>query len=324
MKFLCLFAITFGFIAPTLSQQYTLTSFVAEYNDVVDGQAAVTETWDDPDFTVPLGFNFVLGGNTASSLSTSQFFLGGILVLDPDASSWDMILATTKDLVDAGYANGEFLSPITYSTTGEIGNRIFKLQWKDVALYEEVFAVENAANLFNMQLWVYETGEFEVRFGPNTIKDPSFFNNDYFSCGVVNNVDINDGSFESAHMAYGDASNPMLLYGTTEAEVFDAELIGIPENGRVYRFAPGTVSVAESTQAPFEVWPLTAAHTLNLSSTYGAVTLYELRDLSGRMIDSGQFVGQELLSVNHLSDGIYLITLRDGNRMKTFKITRKG
>jgi len=323
MKYLYLFAALFGGLT-TASGQLTLTSFVEAYSDVANGQFAINESWDDPEYTVPLNFDYTYDGSTTSSITASEFFLGGILVLDPAAAAWDMILANTMDLTDAGYATGEYLSPITYETTGEVGNRIFKLQWKDVALYEEVFAVETPVNLFNMQLWVYETGPFEVRFGPNTIKDPSFFNAEFFSCGLISNIDIFGGNFESGYLATGDAANPELVVGTSEEELMNANLVGIPENGRVYRFAPtGSVNVAETENSTFEVWPLTAQHTLNLSASTHAQTRYELHDLSGRIVNSGQFIGQEILPVSHLAQGIYLVTLRSGDQVKTFKITRK-
>jgi hypothetical protein len=323
MKYLYLFAALFGGLS-TASGQLTLTSFVAPYSDVANGQFAINESWDDPEYTVPLGFDYTFDGATTSSLTASEFFLGGILALDVSGSVWDIMVANTMDLTDAGYATGEYLSPITYETTGEVGNRIFKLQWKDVALYEEVFAVEIPANLFNMQLWVYETGPFEVRFGPNTIKDPSFFNADFFSCGFVSDIDIFGDSFGTAYLATGDAANPELIVGTSEEELFNALLLGIPENGRVYRFAPtGFVNVAEATRTAFEVWPLTAQHTLNLRASADAQTHYEFHDLSGRIVNSGQFIGQEILPVSHLAQGIYLVTLRSGDQVKTFKITRK-
>jgi hypothetical protein len=324
MKSFYLFVALLGGIGTASSQQLTLSTFVAEYADVVNGQLAISESWDDPDYTVPLGFDYVYDGNTTSSLTASEFFLGGLLVLDPSGTVWDMLIASTLDLTDAGYATGEYLSPITYETTGPVGNRIFKLQWKDVALYDEVFSVDTPANLFNMQLWVYETGAFEVRFGPNTIKDPSYFNAGFFSCGLVSNLDIISGEFETAYVATGDATSPSLIVGNSEEDLMDAAIVGIPENGRVYRFDSGTVDISETEESTFEVWPLTTQQTLNLRASTSEATQYELRDLSGRIVNSGQFIGQETLSVGHLAQGIYLVTLRSGNQVKTFKITRKS
>lgn len=322
MKLLYLFAVLLVGIT-TASSQFTFSTFVAEYSDVANGQFAVNESWDDPDYSVPLGFDFVFDGSSTSSLTSNSFNLGGILVLDPGNTTWDMLIATTMDLTDAGYATGEYLSPITYETSGAVGNRIFKLQWKDVALYEEVFSVETASNLFNMQLWVYETGSFEIRFGTNTIKDPSYFNNEFFICGVVSNIDFNSGDFDTAYVASGDAANPTLIVGASEEDLMNAGIIGIPENGRVYRFDSGNVNISETQQATFDVWPLTAQHTLNLRASTHAQTRYELRDLSGRIVNSGQFIGQDMLPISHLAQGIYLVTLSSGDQVKTFKITRK-
>src|SRR5690606_4090803 len=61
------------------------------------------------------------------------------------------------DFADAAAIEGLSTSEITYNTTGDIGNRITKIQYKDAAFYEEVNGPEPAAeNRMSFQLWFYE------------------------------------------------------------------------------------------------------------------------------------------------------------------------
>jgi hypothetical protein len=257
-------------------------------------------------------------------LFASDFFLGGILSTNLDFSSLNMILATTADLIDPNYFDGdELTAPITYATEGNAGERIFKMQWQNAGFYDEV-AEGTASNLINLQLWIYEAdGAIEMRFGPNSIKEPELILMSGLTSGLAVGLNLfSEGDFESAAVLSGPSAAPTLNIVSTFFELFDAFLTDIPTNGRVFRFESGPMSVAEADQTNFNVWPLTTYNDINFSTEYFGNVIYEIRDISGRLTDQGTFHGNTRIGMSHYREGIYLVTLRAGNVVKTWKVLK--
>ena len=116
---------------------YTLTYSDEPYVNFTDGTAAVSEVWDDPNFTVPIGFDFVMFGETVTSLT--QLGLGAALATSEDYYAVNTyFLPYTSDIIDTGDISGEQESTITYKTTGSAPNRVFHLQWAECGFYENL------------------------------------------------------------------------------------------------------------------------------------------------------------------------------------------
>lgn len=307
------------------AQGLTFSTFTETYVELTNGTPAVTESWDDPDFIAPLGFTTTIMNEPCSELVASDFFLGGILATNSDFSAMNLILATTGDLIDPNYFDGEELTaPITYTTIGEPGQQIFKLQWQNVGFYDEV-AEGTASNLINLQLWIYEAdASIEVRFGPNSIKEPDFILMAGFTTGLVGGLNFfsDEFEFESAAMLQGPSADPTLTIVDTFFELFTSILTDIPQNGRVFRFAQGPMNVAENEAHTFNVWPQTTYNDLNFSTDFFGNVIYEIRDLSGRLTDQGTFHGNTRVGMSQYREGIYLVTLRAGNYVRTWKVLK--
>ncbi len=317
----------FTAIASVLSaQSLTFSTFTEPYNDLTNATLAVEESWDDPTFSVPLGFAVDLLGEECTTIAASDFFLGGIVGTNSDITSLNLILTTTADLIDPNYFNGEEVTaPISYVTEGMAGDRIFKLEWKNAGFYEEVVN-GTAANLINLQLWIYEQdGAIEVRYGPNTIKETEYFLNDFPTTGVVVGIDLfgEEGDFDGAAVLSGTSANPDYIVSNNLEDLFDAYFTDIPQNGRVYRFAnDGPINIEESALASLNVWPTTVYNELTASSDAPGSVIFEIRDLSGRLCEQGSFAGSTRIAMSHYSEGIYLVTLRVGASVKTFKVLK--
>ncbi|MDO5655921.1 MAG: hypothetical protein Q4G27_07255 [Flavobacteriaceae bacterium] len=80
--------------------------------------------------------------------------------------------ALNADLGNLGQGGG--LSPISYVLEGEIGTRIFKMQYSNIGFREDIEANNISTDFANFQLWLYEsTNIIEVHFGESLITDNS-------------------------------------------------------------------------------------------------------------------------------------------------------
>ena len=322
MKTLLLFAGMLGSLMVSAQLTYTLNVYSSTYEEFDDGTDAVIGTWDDPDMTLPLGFEANIAGSNTSTLYFLGDFLGGTAVTDPFAPQWDMLWVTTADLTDAGYFNDEYLSPITYKTEGEPGSQIFKMQWQDSGFYGEV-SNGSSNNLINLQLWVYEgTNVIEIHWGPNTIKETEVVLFDWFSCGLIENVTM-DAVWTDSFMLGGDPSAPMTISTTNEDELINAQLTGIPSNGTVYQFANSIVNVDEEAKAEFEVFPTYTQELVTLATNSQGQTTYRVFDLGGKVVDQGQFQKRTQISFADLQQGIYLVELENGLDRTTTRVVRQ-
>lgn len=313
-----------GVLTSALSaQMFSFSTYTETYQQIENGDLALTEAWDDPSYTVPLGFEYTFNGETSSNLYCVDSFVGGMFVLNPTFPVMDILIATTADLIDPGYFEDNYTSPITYTTVGTPGERIFKLQWENAGFYQEV-SDGSANNLINLQLWIYEQGPIEVRYGPNTIKEPQIPLSDIFTSGFLFGLDLSgEGeNFSSGEILTGPSNDPNYVVFNDFEEVFTYSLTDIPASGRVHRFAPEGTYVIENRENLFKVWPLSTQADINLTSDLNKVVIYEMRDMSGKLVDQGTFNGATRVSMASLTSGIYLVTLRSGNNISTVKVVK--
>jgi len=165
----------------------------------LEGATSVTNNmeWDDPDYTIPIGFDFVLYGNTIDTLFSNR---DDIILYDQNFdvndTMYSIIVPLLANLVDLGYDSGESLSNISYTVEGEIGGRICKVEWSNAGFYEE-FGY-SASSFVNIQLWLYEgTNELEYHFGESDITDPfNLFENPGPLVGLIGRFDDSIETFD--------------------------------------------------------------------------------------------------------------------------------
>jgi hypothetical protein len=315
-----------GALTTAQAQDIVFSTFMSEYTPIENGTNAIGEAWDDPSFTIPLGFDITIMGQTSNSAYMNDFFLGGIIGLGEESFLVDAVLGTTADLTDPEYFNSGTLSaPITYATTGTPGNRICKIQWENAGFYDEV-SNGSANNLMNLQVWIYEVGVIEVHHGPNTIKEPEIALAFGWTAGLIDDIDLmsEDGDFTNAYIVSGNPESPTFINSSNPEELFLVSLEAIPSNGRVYRFGPdGAINTLEFERDELRLWPLTANEVINLSAGTNGIAFYDVYDLSGKIVAHGNFSGTYTLPVSHMQTGIYLVNLRTENNAHTFKVVKR-
>ncbi len=202
-------------------------------------------TWDDPEYEIPLGFNFNFYGNTLDSLIITGYGYGAELGLTSNQIT-PVIVPLGVDLIDRGSENGLSLSPISYKTTGVVGNRITKIEWKNAGFYngdkddDDVYE-----DYVNLQLWIYENGnKIEFHYGPTVIND---FNASYdgengpWGVGISSLFDFDGYDYKGkSQILSGNPLSPTLEFLDDGDGL--AYMSGIIPNGTIYRFTPISLS----------------------------------------------------------------------------------
>lgn len=318
------FLLSAGVSAQTFN--YEFSAFTSDYEDLTDATLAIDYSWDDPNIPIPIGFSFSFEGLVNDTIYISDYSVGGMLVLDPLADPIDFLIAYSSDLTDAGYNEGEYLSPISYKTEGEPGYRICKIEWKEAAFYNEVSGGQTPANLVSFQLWLYEnTNDFEIHFGPHTIKDFELVHDDgWLTTGIIQDIGLFEGNITMGHVTTGDPSNPTITSSAEEIILVTSGLYNNPSNGTVYRYGSNFVGVDEpETELGWSAFPNPTDGQLTLYTGNPEAVLFDVYDLAGRVITSGTIFNTEVMNIQSFESGIYLVRMTQGNEVKTVQIVKQ-
>lgn len=319
MKHVCLLALLLPF-SVMAQLPFEITVLNQPYAPLLEATALEAsqydypEGWDDPEFSVPLGFDFSLNGAVISSLD--QFGVGALMMgttLD-DKSGLPLLhgfIPTNLDLTDRGIAGAD-PSIIRWQTTGEPGNRVFAIEWANAGLYEEI--VEDSLKELshvNLQLRLFEAdGVIEYHYGASeilTVQDEPAI------AGILSGFDpfSYDGD---VYALDGDAADPTLQ---TLTNVDDWSygggpfLSAHPADGTVYRFGPvETVGVAEAGALGFSAWPNPTRSESQLR--FEGQHSWTVHDATGRVVGSGSGLANGLVDLNGMVAGTYTVRLDNG------------
>lgn len=290
----------------------------------ISGTSANLENivWDDMDWDVPVGFDFVYNGVDYNFVSFGGMFgYGGEIILGSQADAFVRQVFTLHgaDLVDASYPDltGTPTSEISYVTEGEAGSRIFKVQWKDVTFYPMGKGPSQAR--INFQLWLYEgTNVYEFRYGSVINPDDETGSElNGLLVGVGKDINLqNTSDFTEAeyYALIGDEDAPVLTTFSDFSELTTGSLLHPnPTEGRVYSFTQqqNTASVAESmTEDVLSVLSTLVKNNLQISYQGNQTTVLEIYSLSGSLVSSQRINnGVSNIDVSHLSGGYYVASV---------------
>lgn len=311
--------------AQAQSFPYTFTATTDDYTPLENATSLNNgELWDDPEFVVPIGFEFDLFGQSINELSLN-FGVGGTVGPVPNGENFQsLIIAYGSDIADRGLLNGESMSDIRYKTEGTPGSRIFKLEWSNAGFYYELDENQTNEDFVNFQLWLYEGSNIiEMRYGESSIADHDLVH-DIPGGPLVGLLDtIIEGEFDAeiGHLYYlkGDTGNP----GVNEIDELDelfllsSVLDGSPANGQIYRFAPNVSALPDLSLAASDVqaWPTIATDQVTLYwqewETVHKQAQARIIDAQGRTWGTPVAITGPMteISVAHLPAGAYWIQL---------------
>lgn len=324
---------------------YSFQKFTEPYQYLSNGISVNNGLqWDDPDFLIPAGMDFVIFGQTFNTL----YFNGmgaGFSNISEDSEDFDfsyyMLLSPMfTDLVDRCIdyedAKGDAsegmrlkryrdegdpgsCSNLSYRIDGDPGSRIFKFEWNNASLYEYTDSC-----YLNMQMWYYEDGHVvEYRYGPSFISDDDFANAmEYDIMAPVILMENVDEEISYAALLNGDPDNPTFFCGSSLDSLnegsFSSGLSRFPAPNTVYRFEPGTVGVSMYELPGVSVFPNPVSDRLCIYGTEHAVV--EIFNVAGQLLSSHSYSSP--IDMSDLSDGIYFVKVSENGRHIVKKVLK--
>lgn len=319
---------------------FTLFSFAQEFpyefsvlnEEYVELENPISLTngdiWDDPELTIPLGFDFQFFDYTASNLYISSDFSYGTMlnttILKEMTSKF--LLPLDLDVIDAGYNNNESESEISYEVVGESPNRICKIQWSNCAFWDELDAYGTNNDRVNLQAWFFEgSNDFEFRYGSSILDYPEVNFPDYgVITGVIETVYLETGAVDNAYLLTGQTASPIVQAFSSQQEALSSEFFGqIPEEGTVYHFGYNFVSVSENDNFNQDIIVYPSVISDHLKFRAKEKIKYELYNLAGQVVMSGSAnQGETKLETSHLESGVYIMNFTDGAYISTKRIIK--
>lgn len=150
LSFLCL-------VSSSIAQvnSYTYSSYWDNYNELTSSTVLGSGiSLDDNSFNaIDLGFPFVFNGSTYTQVSINS---NGFLAMGPSVSSSYQAISNgnSNNIISAACANlqGNPNAILSYGLSGESGNHVFTVQWKDFRKYN------SNGEFYNFQIRLLESG----------------------------------------------------------------------------------------------------------------------------------------------------------------------
>lgn len=302
------------FAQQAVGPHYAFTNYSSSFTPLeeatsLDGGAI----WDDPTWTVPLGFTFYTANDTITTLYVGE--LGTTVYGIQDDSLSDIFLPYFDDIANAD--NDTLVSPVSYVVEGPPGFQICKIEWLNVGFYEDWAANGTYTNTTSFQLWLYENSNvFEYHYGPSNITNPSIIH--MFgapAAAFLENLNQNTGfNWDGFYSVTGNTDAPTITT-LSNAEVLAAQgipayalLNGEPAEGTVYRFAPTFVNVEENSLVAFDVFPNPTSGVLNVFNPTQEVVLAQILSADGKIVQVETLnSGRNSIHTENLSSGFYIL-----------------
>ncbi len=310
---------------------YEVSTFIDDYINL-DEEDLISLTnglvWDDPEFDIPIGFEFSFYNQTTSDLAIVGDLLGGGVIGNPVGikNSINAMLPAFADYTDLSYADGLTegqeggSSHISYITEGDEGNRIFKLEWRNVGFYYEV-SNGQSNNYMNVQLWLYEEDDaIEFRYGDYNIEDPELVFEGLQSpvSGLVCSLVLDTGDAVGMILD-GDQADPF------QADIEDSEgFTTMPDVNRVYRLEKtSVVGINESNEeVSIIAFPVPFIDELTVSSINGLDHI-QMIDLTGKIVFESFNEHEELtIDTSMLPSSIYFLRAEKDGKNLTYKVVK--
>jgi hypothetical protein len=251
-------------------------------------------------FGVPFAFD-------QDSMNVIVFDAGFVAVINSNAQRLCSFDAFVADMQPRGNA-----SSISYTLDGKEGEKVLKIQWKNMVMRG------NAASDFaDAQLWFFQKdNSFEVHVGPHHVTGQAAYYS-YFGPSIgafLANPDVTT-YYDTYHLV-GNPREP-----NPEERNAYYPMNRTPDEGMIYRFIyerPASVErVVASSGAVIYPNPSSDVAWLRLpEALHGAHPTLLVSDMLGREVMRVDGVADgDRIATSALSNGLYLVTLREGGHV---------
>ncbi len=319
----CLSLILLLLVGSLYSQTYTLSVENAEYQPLQGGTLLVNEEWDNPELNVSIGFPFEYFNETIQNLAATSGISYVTLGVPPIDDVFSLFIIYGADLVDRGFLDSTFLSPISRKVTGSQGSRVFTIEYENAGFYYDLFTNGTSTDYVNFQMSLYEAnGDIVFHFGPSNVTMPEldFLGQTGPLMGLAQDYDaFHDIVLGETLLLAGDPASPSVL--TNYQNVY---LDGtIPEN-TLYRFSRESTSAVDPVDdnVSHYLFPNPTSGSLHWSRGFDTelISNVQVYNVQGQLV--GNLDPAKSMDISDLPSGMYTMRFQMNNVMYTERIVR--
>lgn len=279
--------------------------------------------WDDPQYSIPLGFTYKVGSVSINTIHIYEDGMGGALATNQNGGGSDvgLLFPIAQDLVDRGFGTSTSLSNISYKTEGSVGNRVTIIEWNNAGFFDDL----SQNDFINIQVWFYEgTNIMEYRYGPSRVDNPVDSYEEYpgplvaFAPRINSNTGI---AIETAYLFEGNPENPTVLVFQPGEELNGDSLVGTIPTGTIYRFIPQSLSVEDFSQNDFQIYPNPASEYLHIKTQLSNYNCSIYNSL-GQKVNAT--LSENKIDISNLSNGIYFLKIETETGAATKKFIKQS
>lgn len=289
------------------SQNYNFNEGTQVYTELSSPTLLTDQNvWDDPVLTVPLGMNVNFLGTATNTLYFSDYGLGTFLTTSPNDEGIHPVLDVfTSDICDRAYTDDEdgvSVSTISYEAEGTVGERIFKIQWKNVGFLAEIDSLNTSTHYANFQLWLYEDSErFDIVYGNSDVAN-WILEDDICAVILSENYNFDDEEIGNPKILHGNINNPIFENFNENIE-FGFNVV--PTSGTVYSFGY-TVSLDE-IKSEINIYQKENILFVEDLKNDLKSDIYKLYSINGKLIRVGKI--NSSIDLLNLNKGSYFLVL---------------
>lgn len=297
---------------------YSFSTEVVPYQDLEGATTADIGPGDEPLHTLDFG-------QEEFFFFKKPYQLTGGQVLEIAGQGFVRFWTETSVVVIDGYfmnfSKRDETSTISCLIAGEPGDRILKVQWKNVG-----FPHGLPTDYINFQIWLHQkSGIIELRIGPNQVQGPDAYKENGPWLGAFTSPKTFTEMTEKCWIT-GDPANPIL---DTKKVMQFKRLTGTPAPGTMYRLTPtAEASVLPRSGDTRELRllpnPVADIVTFDLGDALATDATIRVIDMGGSIVAERRLKEDErTIDVAALPGGAYVVEITRGNERYVGKITKQ-
>lgn len=310
------------------SQSYNFSVSTGNYTDLTGATSLNSGlTWDDPSYSVALGFTLDFFDTTITNLEMAWGY-GGDLNSDGTyvgGGIGSIVSVYGADLIDRGSTTpGTSLSNISYKVEGVSGSQIFKMEWNNVGFYNDDDDNGICEDSLNFQVWFYEgSNDIEIHFGPKSITQPSldFGGKTGASIGLFPRYDFDVDDLIANENGIALSGNPLSTTVNNTDSVDYFAINGVIPNGTIYKFARvAPLSVAKNEGVGnLQLYPNPASDKVYIKNLKDNKAIINVIGANGQLVKTTTVNADNSIDVADLQEGVYIIEITNKEGEKAIK-----
>ena len=203
-------------------------------------------------------------------------------------------------------------STVSYLVTVESGSNVLKLEWTNVKLNGS-----SQLDSINFQIWCYDSGEIEYRYGDSYLENSSSYNKFEVSIFEEGDTGIN------FHYSLDGNPNTPALVKSPQTETY---ITGLPTKGTVYRFSRKATGISNiNARHKFTIGPNPSSGIFHLETdkSIQGIDALVVKDLSGKIVHKSLLLGSQRIDLSHLNNGVYLIEIQTKDGVEVIKLMKQ-